>query len=245
MDHVLASDTFTSAQILLINYCRLFLTAVTISDLATATGTHLMTGVPTGRPSAWSSTPRWLHTNQARPSPAAWKLWVLALALFSAPSGKLRQPLTQWITPPSCQRQTWPVYYDPTNDTLLFLKQTVYERHPRHQDVYTYDYAGFTTHLDETSYPVDVLDTDHGWTIIQHSSYVPRGPRLPPDSFQAYCHLLDEWEAQLLRSITLHYPPFELAHLLTTQEFRACSDGSAVPLSGTYGWSSVSSMENV
>lgn len=41
MDMILESDRFTSAEIRRLNYCRLFLQAVTISDLTDATGTRL------------------------------------------------------------------------------------------------------------------------------------------------------------------------------------------------------------
>ena len=44
------------------------------------------------------------------------------------------------------------------------------------------------------------------------------------------------WEFQLLSNATLQFPPEEIIQYLSTQEFRACSDGSTVTLQGTVGW---------
>ena len=45
MDHILERGSFTKRQIKRINYCRLYLQAVTVSDIATATGAALAPGV--------------------------------------------------------------------------------------------------------------------------------------------------------------------------------------------------------
>ena len=45
MDHVLERGTFSPPEIRRINYCRLFLQAITVSDITDATGTNLSPGV--------------------------------------------------------------------------------------------------------------------------------------------------------------------------------------------------------
>jgi hypothetical protein len=51
MDRALQSSQFTSRQIRQINYCRLFLQVQTVSDLATALGTHIDISLFSGQPS--------------------------------------------------------------------------------------------------------------------------------------------------------------------------------------------------
>jgi len=65
MDMVLASGKFKPAQIRQINYCRMYLQAVTISDISRANGMELDLPMRRGQPSPQSSTSRWHSFNQA------------------------------------------------------------------------------------------------------------------------------------------------------------------------------------
>jgi hypothetical protein len=56
MDMVLASDSFTKQEICRINYCRLFLQAVTLSDICLADGVHLDPSMVLGRLDSSTST---------------------------------------------------------------------------------------------------------------------------------------------------------------------------------------------
>jgi hypothetical protein len=76
MNRVLQSNQFTSRQILQINYCRLFLRVHTVSDLATALGTHIDVSLFSGQPSLLSSTSTEHEIRQERPNTAAaWAFW--------------------------------------------------------------------------------------------------------------------------------------------------------------------------
>jgi hypothetical protein len=65
MDMILKSDTFTSHEILRINYCRLYLQAVTLSDLCLADGVTMDPSMLLGNPGNKSSTSTWVHITQA------------------------------------------------------------------------------------------------------------------------------------------------------------------------------------
>jgi hypothetical protein len=56
MDMILESEQFTATQIRRLNYCRLFLQAVTVSDLTNATGQQLDPAKLCGFPDFQSST---------------------------------------------------------------------------------------------------------------------------------------------------------------------------------------------
>jgi hypothetical protein len=85
MDLVLESDNFTTKEILQINYCRLFLQSVTLSDLTLAEGTQLDPHMRIRRPSPRSSTTTVHHINQASPDEAAWRLWQRANLVWATP----------------------------------------------------------------------------------------------------------------------------------------------------------------
>jgi hypothetical protein len=76
MDLIITSGRFTSTQIWRLNYCRLFLQAVTVSDIATTSGFALDISKRNGHPSRPQSIEtQWLHVNQERPSNDVWRLW--------------------------------------------------------------------------------------------------------------------------------------------------------------------------
>ena len=236
MDHVLERGSFTRRQIQKINYCRLYLQAVTVSDISIASGDSLAPGVLYGEPTIWSGTTRYHKTNQCKPDPATWRLWSRAMKLIATPDGTLRVPLLQWIVPPHQQRQSWIAYYDPSSDSLYIRKQGVYEIHQQNNGSFPYTYTSLQSIVPPTAYPVSLLECDQGWQVQKYSSYCPALPKAMPSSFMSFCSLLEDWESRLLQTVTLHFNPFNIVELLEYSTFQACSDGSAVAFEGTYGW---------
>jgi hypothetical protein len=84
MDMVLTSDNFTPKEICLLNYCKLYLQAVTLSDLCLANGTVLDPNMLNGHLGANSSTSTWVHITQAQPNEGSWCLWRRACSLWSS-----------------------------------------------------------------------------------------------------------------------------------------------------------------
>lgn len=62
---ILKSDSFTPKEILRLNYCRLYLQAVTLSDLCMADGVTMDPSMLSGHPGKNSSTSSWVHITQA------------------------------------------------------------------------------------------------------------------------------------------------------------------------------------
>jgi hypothetical protein len=83
MDMVLQSPHFTSKDIRLINYCRLYLQVVTVSDITTAEGTGLDPTMLIGTRTRLSSRTKWHHFHQKKPSSNAWKTWRRANRLWA------------------------------------------------------------------------------------------------------------------------------------------------------------------
>jgi hypothetical protein len=104
MDVIVQSRQFTDNEIIRLNYCRLFLNAITLSDLTDTTGNHLDQGKLTGEPSIFSSCSKWMAVNQDRPSEHEWRLWHKANQLWSSDDGKLQQPLGDWLQDTTMRR---------------------------------------------------------------------------------------------------------------------------------------------
>ncbi len=75
MDHILKEGTFTDAETRRLNYCRLYLQEVTLSDLTKSTSNALDHSKLAGHPSLQTSQTNWIAINQDRPSEKEWKLW--------------------------------------------------------------------------------------------------------------------------------------------------------------------------
>jgi hypothetical protein len=150
---------------------------------------------------------------------------------------RLHIPLRQWIPPPHCQRVTRPFYYDPTTDGLYFTRTDCFDYHCRiSRRVFSYHSTDQQRTLPPSAYPVTLHDHQNGWIVDSYNSYCPTPLSANPTSFEAFCLLLEDWEAQLLLDIHLSFGPFILISKLETSPFRACSDGPAVTQEGTYGW---------
>jgi hypothetical protein len=92
MDVIQNSHQFTDAEVKRLNYCRLFLKAVTLSDISHTTGTRLDMSKLEGRPSLISSATHGPTIYQEPPSAAEWILWKRANRLWSDVDGSLHEP---------------------------------------------------------------------------------------------------------------------------------------------------------
>ena len=133
MDIIVESKQFTPSQIRILNYCRLYLQAVTISDLTKADGIEADHSKIQGSPSLVSSHTRWHTVHQDRPSTQAWTLWRKANQLWTYPSGQLRQQLGRWLRPIHHQRFQHFAY---VHGRKLYIRQAdgLYRAHVQMRD---------------------------------------------------------------------------------------------------------------
>jgi hypothetical protein len=161
MDHMLEQGTFSKTDICQINYCRLYLQAVTVSDISNATGTHLAPGIRTGDPTLWSSVTRYHKTNQSRPNSTSWRLWSKSMELFFT-EDKLFVPLRQWMIPPSRQRRLWPVYYNPIINSMFFRQNAQFDRHDALDKYFLFQSTSSQPTLPETA---DFCPRNQPWLV--------------------------------------------------------------------------------
>ena len=163
------------------------------------------------------------------------EIWKKALGLFST-NGIIHNPLYDWIDPPSEQRRTWTAYFDPQTNYPLTKRDNYFDVHFRSNQTYGFEPGATQTSLSDTSYPVDIRRTMDGWRIAKYSRIQSPPPIPIPLTFQDYCSALEPWESQLLSNANLNFHPNEIMQRLSHTDFRACSDGSAITLQGTFGW---------
>jgi hypothetical protein len=131
LDHVLDCSDFTNREIRKINYCRLYLQAIMVSNIFSAPGSKLMSGFRFGDYTIWSGVTYVHKTNQAKPNNSTWRLWSRAMNLIADSHDQLLVPLCQWIPPPHCQRFIRLFYFEPLSDSLYFSLARCFDYHPR------------------------------------------------------------------------------------------------------------------
>ena len=258
MDMVIQSQQFIPKDIRLINYCRMYLQAVTLSDITDVTGKNLDNTMLLGTRSRLSSHTKWHHFNQQRPSANAWKTWRRANLLWANAHGHLLKPLGQWLQDPKEQRRSWHAYTDSNN--TLYVKSVFHT--PLEYNVYyptattSTEYSYYTTveqdritELSSDSYPTFAQDCQQGTWRVQRGSHtriqstimlpttrLVSGASYTNLDFQAYIHTMAPWESDLLQFLQFQTDVFTTIGKMMSG-FSAASDGSVrYHTNGSFGW---------
>ena len=242
MDRILSSTKFNHTEIKRLNYCRFFVGALTISDLATTGGNQLDHAKLTGQESLFSIRPKWMKVHQEIPSAATWKLWKRANELWSNPDGTLIQPLGQWLLSNEKSRLSHFAYAQ--GSTLYVRKidgEYIKSRKLNHaQDLYIERNVCLRMEeIPRTASPVEIRETgrDHQWRNVYRSQQQNPRPQLAVATFKDYVQQLKPWEIDLLRHTELLVDPYTACFLELQQGFEAGSDGSEkFGTDGSFGW---------
>ena len=247
MDWILSCNHYTPAEIRRLNYCRLYLNVVTVSDLATPDGLHIDLCFRDGTSSPKSSQSTILGIHQANPTAKEWRMWRRANLLWSDIHGTLRQPLGQWLKPASTHRRHHFAYQ---HGPLIWIRTSTdpqeyqeYRVRPQPECLQDCQRTILIRQLPEVSHPVEVSHNQEGdgW-YLSHSGHpiIPLSapPLGMPATFVEFIYTLDEWERDLLQWVDLRMDAFEFCVELQPQ-FKAGSDGSVRPHNqhSSFGWS--------
>jgi hypothetical protein len=242
---ILESGQFTKAQVRRLNFCRLYLQAVTLSDITDANGTELDHSKRRGDCSSQSSKTTLLRVNQARPSSVEWTLWRKANLIWSYRDSKLHNPLGEWLINPMQQRQRHFAYirkhrmsqrlYIQVGHTYTLCRPTP-QPHVLQFSKVTIPFES----LPLDSQPVEVSPTDNSdwWQVntVQRPP-IPLPHRMPiTATFADFVDTLAPWEIDLLRHTTMHVDPYTLCNAMTPG-VKGGSDGSVrYHTEGSFGW---------
>ena len=236
MDIILTNSKFKPHEIRSINYCRLYLQAITISDITTATGTYLRPGVSKGVLLINSPTTQLKEFRQQCPDATSWRIWRKACKLISTKNGKLHRPLTDWLHHPSSLRQQWSSYIDPSDNSLFIRRYSGFDICKLCKDGIHRTTGHTTNTVPDTCAPVDATSRLHGWKV---SAIFPMRISAPPsyNTFKEFLEVQPEWTTQLLLNLQFLVPIEDTIQFVTHHSVFITSDGSVAKSgNGTFGW---------
>ncbi|KAI2510304.1 hypothetical protein MHU86_4028 [Fragilaria crotonensis] len=227
MEEVVTSGQFNAAEIKKINYCRLYLRAVTVSDLTTTKGDQLDHSKLTGEPSLQSSRPRWHSIHQDKPSIAEWRLWRKANKLWAYPSGRLLVPLGRWLRNQRDRRGEFSAYQY-RNRLAVRVEGGFVMCHPQSSALYLEtDQVVKYCDIPNEAVPVTVVHKSEAcWEVTHRCEAIYNAPRVDWSTFHSFIDSLEPWETDLLRRTRLYVDP-RLAVMELQDSFQAGSDGSS------------------
>jgi hypothetical protein len=117
MDVVLGSKLFKPREIKFLNYCRLYLQVLSLSDMYNAQGNALAVGIYDGYRAHSQSQSKLLEPFQERTNSQVWSLWRRFLSFLTVDGCWVYDPLGPWNAGISTRRQ-WPSYYSDSQDLL-------------------------------------------------------------------------------------------------------------------------------
>jgi hypothetical protein len=171
MDMAIRSRKFTPGQLKKINYCRMYLNVLLLSDVVKANGKELDEGLYAGtlRPNMTKH-----RVNQAKPSSKSWKQWrrLLRMAASKHYSLTLDVPLGKWFLPVEQLRKQWPFVYDPDSDTLFAQCPYGFSQHSRLGGGFDMMPMPTPTHatIPSTAVPIDITIGQHSFSYMQYWS---------------------------------------------------------------------------
>ena len=240
MDLVLDFGQFKPHQIRMINYCRLFLRVVTVSDIANATGTAIDKGMYQGKASSRIDNENWNYVHQRRPNKTAWSQWKRFCRLITNTNALfLHSRLGAWKVPAATIRRKWMFWQDRHTQTLYHRQaDNSYNSHLKLHADYDQDILEAGVQLTAAAVPVDVAAQTTTWRVIANYSQweLPQAPAPPPNEVYSYLAELPAWERELFAGLDLIAPQDEIFHILTTETIIIASDGSQKGPKASFGW---------
>jgi hypothetical protein len=237
MDAILSSGKFNSTEICKLNYCRLYLNVVTISDLTLINGRQLDHNKLLGNHSCLSSFTHGTTIHQERPSERTWTLWKKGNQIWSTPEGTLYQPLGDWVLPIHQLRQRHAAYW--WTGRLWVRIQDRYTKCTMVSDRHFCETATSCSWeaLPRLAVPMFAILSAPGCWKIVHQSHILELNRPPiAGTFSQYIASLSNWESELLTHLDMSDNPFSVAVALE-HGVRAVSDGSDWhQIQGAFGW---------
>jgi hypothetical protein len=206
MEVIIRSRKYTPAQIRRLNYCRLYLHAVTLSELTAVVGDRLDPAKLRGGASVLSTTSRWMRINQDRPSELEWQLWKHANKLWSNTMGDLIQPLAMWVNQHSKQQiQCLEYQYD--KNLVVKKDNDQYEvcHHTLHSDYKERNITIRYEDIPEYARPANIiLHQATSWRIIKTTRDISPPTPSTYGIFVEFVHTLLPWETDLLQHHELY-----------------------------------------
>ena len=245
------SAGYSAAELRILNRCRLYMRATTLSDLTTGDGQRLQDDIFRGLRQLNQDSYDW--PAQGKPPPREWNLWGSALRCCFAPTqGKLLSPLGEWLSdiPSESYYSEWEWWVDQSGVLFRFHNKSWFElrcvnrcsrRSTRlscklfHKLPSSYKQLPTRpSHIRRTTV------TSQFFSTIQSQGSLSKllSPTLPTDSTDLLSHARLHKEAWLFQYFDLKVDESVLLSLLANNQLASVSDGSFHPTrrTGSMGW---------
>ena len=235
MDHVLRAG-LGDAEIERINYCRLYLQVVTVSDIATADGTRIENSMFWGERDHARLKTKWVKINQECPvDPTSWTAWRNALKRFSD-NKQLNQPLGNWTRKPSELRMDWNFFLDKETQTLYRKHATGIEKYTGNRNKFRWTTMGLADRIPESCVPVEVKEANNTWYVKNRCHLKLENEPEDPRSFEEFLSRQEKWESKLFDSVEMPMGADAVAEFLANNEGLIVSDGCVKDKQSCFGW---------
>jgi len=224
---------FRKRQLKALNRCRLYLHAMTVTDITTMCGKYIRAECREGHATYELTNESLLWPRQQRPSRSDWNIWQDAIGTLTTPHAptKLRQPLGKWISP----KTAWRWYLHRESCRLYEFYEGHWKFYIHHGRSDRPNAGYFSTPTPTEDWPDDEeLDRAHiryahnRWYCLGWADAIPPDDILQvPTTFQGYIDRLDPTEKYLLSQLTFSEEIVEgLGHNIRNGTVRVVSDGS-------------------
>ena len=238
MDVVLTCGHFKPAAIRKINYCRMYLNVLLLSDIVMPCGTRLDPAAYEGTRALYFTTPNH-YVHQTKPGKKSWKCWRKLLNSLCKPKQRLTliQHLGAWQLPSYQLSKHWPFFIDPTNDTVYQRTGTNFSTHKRITYDYDKDISQRVDGLPATAVPVFAILRPLTISVSPNisSSMESTQPQIP-ETFDTYLVQAAPWEQHLFASLEFIQSEQSVWAIISQQSCLGASDGSAPHNQGAFAW---------
>jgi hypothetical protein len=222
MRYARQSGLFTSEDLTVINYCRLFLHVTTVSELFDADGITIIPEIFECRREPWFN-PDTVVTLQVRPSAYQVRMkWQKLCRQWTTSSGQIAasMKLGKWTVSGHQLRRRRQTYLDLTQPNRLFhWRQGTYWEYRQVNENSQY-YCPVATscwqpNTECTPVTIHVSHANHVFIAGKYSRISQCNPQpVPIRSFSKYIDTLAPWEKQLIQGVQLRLQPYEIVHYL-------------------------------
>ena len=240
MDIAVSSKKFGPTALKRINYCRMYLNVLLVSDISTPNGQRIDHAAYAGDRENLHSIELGHSVNQARPNEKAWADWKRCLHLVASRDEhhSLKEPLGAWIVAPTEYAREWPHYYSNITDRLYRHTALGYSVHHRIRHDFDKDTDVYIDTLPHDAIPVEARDKPHTWVLPRMISTqdIIQDEATPPSTISLLVEELRPCERSLLQETIFIRPEAEVWDALTQGQCFIASDGSAPKDRGSFAW---------
>jgi hypothetical protein len=238
MDLVLADKRFKKAAIRRINYCRMYLNVLLLSDITTPCGRSIDPDAAEGYRDGMIGYTSAHCVNQPKPDGRAWKQWkkFINTLTITRYNRRLKQPLGAWLVPAHELVREWPFYLDPAEDALYRRTGLGFTRHDRIIRDFDRDPSFLPATLPPSAVPVSAILRPSTFSITTPPLLFQDAPPVLPTTIIPLLPTLDPWEQAILEGTQFLVDESDAWNTICAGNCIIATDGSAPHGKGSFAW---------